>query len=103
MDYQLPTMKDIDRLLEGIIQSVRSNPNLKTDLSPREREQILQAASGLTSNEAENVFAKSLVETRTFDVNVILGEKEQIIRKSGILEILPGIGGVRGCRRGWIC
>ena len=86
VDYQLPTIKDIDRLLEGIIQSVRSNPNLKTDLTPAEREQILQAASGLTSNEAENVFAKSLVETRSFDVNIILGEKEQIIRKSGILE-----------------
>ncbi len=86
VDYQLPTMNDIDRLLEGIIQSVRANPQIKTDLTPLEREQILKAASGLTSNEAENVFAKSLVEKRGFDVDVILGEKEQIIRKSGILE-----------------
>jgi ATP-dependent 26S proteasome regulatory subunit len=86
VDYQLPTMGDIDRLLEGIIQSVRANPQIKTDLTPLEREQILKAASGLTSNEAENVFAKSLVEKRGFDVDVILGEKEQIIRKSGILE-----------------
>jgi ATP-dependent 26S proteasome regulatory subunit len=89
VDYQLPTMNDIDRLLEGIIQSVRSNPQIKTDLTPLEREQVLKAASGLTSNEAENVFARSLVEKRGFDIDVILGEKEQIIRKSGILEYYP--------------
>jgi ATPases of the AAA+ class len=86
IDYQLPTIADLDRLLEGIIQSVRSNPQIKTDLTPLEREQVLKAASGLTSNEAENVFARSLVEKRGFDIDVILGEKEQIIRKSGILE-----------------
>jgi SpoVK/Ycf46/Vps4 family AAA+-type ATPase len=39
--------------------------------------------------EAENVFAKSLVEKHAFDVDVILSEKEQIIRKSGILEYYP--------------
>ncbi len=86
VDYQLPTVADLDRLLEGIIQSVRGNANLKVDLTLEDREHILKAASGLTSNEAENVFAKSLVERRCFDVDVILGEKEQIIRKSGILE-----------------
>jgi hypothetical protein len=86
VDYQLPTLSDLDRLLEGIIQSVRANPQIKTDLTPLEREHVLKAAMGLTSNEAENVFAKSLVEKRGFDVDVILGEKEQIIRKSGILE-----------------
>lgn len=86
VDYQLPTTQDLDRLLEGIVQSVRGNPNLRIQMTGEEREQILKAASGLTSNEAENVFAKSLVERRGFDIDVILGEKEQIIRKSGILE-----------------
>ena len=89
VDYQLPTPQDIDRLLEGIIQSVRSNNQINVNLTPLEREQILKAASGLTSNEAENVFAKSLVEKRKFDIDVILSEKEQIIRKSGILEYYP--------------
>ncbi len=86
VDYQLPTLGDLDWLLEGIIQSVRSNPQIKTDMTPIEREHVLKAAMGLTSNEAENVFAKSLVEKRGFDIDVILSEKEQIIRKSGILE-----------------
>jgi ATP-dependent 26S proteasome regulatory subunit/intein/homing endonuclease len=86
VDYKLPTPAELDRLLEGVIQAVRGDTRLKTDLGPQEREQVLQAASGLTSIEAANVFAKSLVETKGFDVDVILGEKEQIIRKSGILE-----------------
>ncbi len=89
VDYHLPTLNDLDRLLEGVLQSVRSNPQIKTDLTPLEREQILKAASGLTSIEAENVFAKSIVEKRELDISVILSEKEQIIRKSGILEYFP--------------
>lgn len=107
VDYQLPTLGDLDRLLEGIVQSVRSNPQIRTDLTPLEREQILKAASGLTSNEAENVFAKSLVEKRGFDVDVILSEKEQIIRKSGILEYFPAseafanVGGM-DLLKGWM-
>jgi ATP-dependent 26S proteasome regulatory subunit len=86
VDYALPTLEDLDRLLEGIIQSVRANSQIKVDLAPDDRDRILHAALGLTANEAENVFAKSLVEKRQFDVDVILSEKEQIIRKSGTLE-----------------
>jgi ATP-dependent 26S proteasome regulatory subunit len=86
VDYALPTIQDLDRLLENIIQSVRHNTQIDTRLAQDEREHILEAALGLTANEAENVFARSLVEKRRFDVEVILTEKEQIIRKSGMLE-----------------
>ncbi len=86
VDYSLPGLDDLDRLLENIIQSVRNHPNIDTRLTPEEREHILEAALGLTATEAENVFARSLVEKRRFDVEVILTEKEQIIRKSGMLE-----------------
>lgn len=86
VDYPLPSQEDLDRLLENIIQSVRSNPQIDTRLTEDERENLLGAALGLTASEAENVFARSLVEKRRFDVDVILTEKEQIIRKSGILE-----------------
>lgn len=89
VDYGLPDHEDLDQLLEGIIQSVKENPQVDTVLSDIERDQVLKAAQGLTANEAENVFAKSLVEKHRFDVDVILSEKEQIIRKSGILEYYP--------------
>ena len=80
VDYGLPGREDLDQLLEGIIQSVKDNPQINTNLEELERDQVLKAAQGLTANEAENVFAKSLVEKHKFDVDVILSEKEQIIR-----------------------
>jgi ATP-dependent 26S proteasome regulatory subunit len=99
VDYALPSVGDLDQLLEGIIQSVKNNPQIDTVLDEDEREHLLEAALGLTANEAENVFARSLVEKRCFDVDVILSEKEQIIRKSGILEYYrkqEGFGDVGG-------
>jgi len=116
VDYTLPTVEELDRLLENIIQSVSHNQRagtsppatidnrqetpstgstpaasappamINTTLTEDERESLLEAALGLTANEAENVFARSLVERRKFDVDIILTEKEQIIRKSGMLE-----------------
>jgi ATP-dependent 26S proteasome regulatory subunit len=99
VDYPLPTNDDLDRLLENIIQSVKANPQIDTKLTDDERENLLGAALGLTANEAENVFARSLVEKRRFDVDVILTEKEQIIRKGGTLEyyrVAEGMGDVGG-------
>jgi ATP-dependent 26S proteasome regulatory subunit/intein/homing endonuclease len=107
VDYQLPSVDDLDQILEKIIQGVKDNPKVDVKLTQIDREQILKAASGLTSNEAENVFARSLVDKRKFDIDVILGEKEQIIRKSGILEYFPAseafsnVGGV-DLLKGWM-
>lgn len=89
VDFGLPSFDELGRLLDDIIRSVKDAPNVDTELTTEEREHVLKAAQGLTAMEAENVFAKSLVEKRTFDVDVILSEKEQIIRKSGILEYYP--------------
>jgi len=50
---------------------------------------LLQAALGLTLGEAENVFAKIIVKDERLsgdDVNEVFAEKQQIIRKSGLLE-----------------
>ncbi len=86
VDYGLPSLEDLGHLLDSIIELVKANPQVTTELTTQDREQVLSAAQGLTATEAENVFAKSLVEKRKFDVDVILSEKEQIIRKSAILE-----------------
>lgn len=89
VDYGLPDHDDLDVILERVVQAIKENPQIDANLSDLERDQVLKAAQGLTANEAENVFAKSLIEKHKFDVDVILSEKEQIIRKSGILEYYP--------------
>ncbi|MFO0872451.1 MAG: AAA family ATPase [Phycisphaerales bacterium] len=50
---------------------------------------LIRAASGLTLQEAENVFAKTLVNDGRLaaeDVSTVSSEKQQIVRKSGLLE-----------------
>ncbi len=89
LDYGLPSFEDLGKLLDDIVRSVHDTPGIDVNLSAEHREHVLKAAQGLTAMEAENVFAKSLVEKRAFDVDVVLSEKEQIIRKSGILEYYP--------------
>jgi hypothetical protein len=73
------------------------------DLNAGEEAALMQALSGLTQDEADNVLNKSLVNNRKLeanDVREILKEKRQIIRKDGILEYfeteatLTDIGGL---------
>ena len=89
VDYPLPDVEDIGRLLDHILADVKDNPNVRVDLSPAGREQLLKAALGLTLNEAENVFAKTLVSDGRLtedDISSVFAEKRQIIRKSGLLD-----------------
>lgn len=86
IDFALPTKKEIDQIVESILRSVNTPTDIDIFNDKEKREKVLEAALGLTSEEIENVFARSLVQKNQFDIDVILSEKEQIIRKSGVLE-----------------
>ncbi len=89
VEFGLPKIEDFDRLLDRIIDDVKDNPQLRINLNGEARERLLHAAAGLTLKEAENVFAKTLVlngKLDAGDIGIILSEKEQIIKKSGLLE-----------------
>ena len=89
LNFPLPTREDLRELLDTIVDEVRDMSNVVIDLDETARERILQAALGLTLNEAENVFAKIIVQDQRLsaeDVNEVFAEKQQIIRKSGVLE-----------------
>lgn len=89
VDFPLPDYKELEGLLNELITTVRKNPNVVVDLSPEAKEKIINAAMGLTRLESESAFAKAVVQNNRLgeeDIDVILTEKEQIIRKSGILE-----------------
>ncbi len=91
-DYALPGLDELNIALERVIGSVRRS--LKIELSDDERQAILRAAQGLTTGEAENAYARSLVLTRRLDVAVVVAEKEQIIRRSRILEYYNAVEGL---------
>ena len=89
LNYPLPAREDLSDLLDKIIEDVRQFKQVKIELDDAGRERLLQAALGLTLGEAENVFAKIIVKDERLsgdDVNEVFAEKQQIIRKSGLLE-----------------
>lgn len=86
LEYPLPTLAELGGALDRVLRSVRSRFDLPFSLDEEERERVLKAAQGLTTMEAENVFARSVVLTRRLDLQVIVAEKKQIIRRSRALE-----------------
>ncbi|MHB9132053.1 MAG: AAA family ATPase [Armatimonadota bacterium] len=95
IDYPLPTLQELDTHLNLVVDGVKNANRIDLSPTPTEREMILKAALGLTLNEAGNVFAKCAVERRKFDVDLIVSEKEQLIRKSGLLEYYHSSIGMR--------
>lgn len=89
VDYDLPGLEELALILEDLVGRVAGNTETHIDLAVPGREAIVKAALGLTADEAANVFAKALVLNSNLDdidISVVLSEKKQIIRKSGILE-----------------
>lgn len=89
LNFPLPFKDDLSALLDRIIEDVRQFRQVKIELDAPGRERLLQAALGLTLGEAENVFAKIIVKGERLsgdDVSEVFAEKQQIIRKSGLLD-----------------
>lgn len=86
VDFGLPDRSAIEATLDRVVQAVKDNPNVNTELTPESRELLVKSAQGLTLDEIESTFARSLVETKRLDVDAVLEEKKQIVRKSGLLE-----------------
>ena len=78
VDYELPSREELEIIVEKVAQSVPDSVKLAVREDPSLREGVIEAALGLTAEEAESVFAKSLVKTRDFDIDTILAEKKGI-------------------------
>ena len=89
LNFPAPGRDELAALLQDILADVQKVRQVKIDLDDAGRERLLQAALGLTLGEAENVFAKIIVTgdgLEADDVQAVFAEKQQIIRKSGLLE-----------------
>jgi hypothetical protein len=89
LSFPLPDRAELGDLLDRIVDDVKQFRQVVIDLDAAARDRLLSAALGLTLNEAENVFAKIIVKDERLggdDVNEVFAEKQQIIRKSGLLE-----------------
>lgn len=90
VECPLPTQEEFDRLIDQF--AARYGHQAVFDLDPRTRETMTRALLGLTQTEAENILARALVQDRRLDerdLPLIIREKEQIVKKSGVLEFHP--------------
>ncbi len=89
LNFPQPSRDELTSLLDTIVREVRENHVVQVDLDAAARERLVQAALGLTLGEAENVFARLLIKDQRLSadqVNEVFAQKQQIIRKSGLLE-----------------
>jgi AAA+ superfamily predicted ATPase len=95
IEFALPGKEALRHVLHGVMESAGIG-SMELD----HREKVIDAASGLTTIEAENAFALSFVQTRTIEPSVVAREKSQAVKKNGLLEIidaketLDSIGGL---------
>lgn len=89
LDFPLPGPEEIEKKLEEVLGAVKGNAAIDANPPADLRELIVKSGQGLTLDEIESAFARSLVEKKALDVGLILEEKKQIVRKSGLLEYYP--------------
>lgn len=105
MDFQLPNMTELNQVLTSQLELIR-NRRITTET----REKLLKAALGLTRDEAEKVYRKAHVTAGRLteeEVDIVLSEKKQLIRRNGILEYIEedetidSVGGLEELKR-WL-
>jgi SpoVK/Ycf46/Vps4 family AAA+-type ATPase len=103
VDFQLPTADEIETHLTAMIESAQRN-SVSVALDKRQRARLVRACMGLTANEANQAVAKAIIQAKgRLDedaITAVTAEKQQIIRKSGLLEFyasadrLTDVGGL---------
>lgn len=87
-EFPLP---NVDEMLDMLDRIIRENGLDNRRLSYVDKEKLAKSALGLTAQEAENAFSRAIVANRGLDGNairVIFDEKNQVIKKTGILEFI---------------
>lgn len=83
IDLELPGKPELATVLDRIVAAGGvSEPTAET------REAALQNALGLTTTEAENAYALSIVETQGISPAVIAREKARTLKKNGLVEVV---------------
>src|SRR5271157_3394343 len=90
VDVPLPKLEEVERLLNHVISREKNRESLHQSLTDEIRDQFLKAGSGLTSQQVMQAFRKTLSGKQVLnpeDIEVLMEEKRQIVRKSGLLEL----------------
>lgn len=92
INWPLPDREEIAGILDGTLANMPDEVR-ETALADGTREAAIDAAVGLTGEEAQACYAKSLVQTRKIDAAAVAQEKKRLVSKIDGLEWfdpLPG-------------
>jgi hypothetical protein len=110
IDVPLPDRADLMKLLRDIARVVTRNKRARVELTGPQAESLVSAVHGLTLVEAENAFARAIARDDKLDgddLKLLLDEKSQVVRKSGVLEYfatdqsLKDVGGLQNLKH-WL-
>jgi SpoVK/Ycf46/Vps4 family AAA+-type ATPase len=96
-------LPDTDEL-QDVLRQLSKTSGVRMNLTPLGQEKLVQAAIGLTTSQAQRVFAKAIVRDGVLDdtdIALVTEEKKQIIRESEALEFfsvtenLDAVGGLK--------
>jgi SpoVK/Ycf46/Vps4 family AAA+-type ATPase len=105
IDFAMPSMGELNQVL-----TQQLDLNKTRRITTETREKLLKAALGLTRDEAEKVYRKAQVTAGRLteeEVDIVLSEKKQLIRRNGILEYIEedetidSVGGLEELKR-WL-
>ena len=105
IEVDLPDRETIEVIADSVVREYQSYC-LESNITPK----LLESALGLTVMEARLAFAKAIIQNRKLteeEIPLIIAEKEQIIKKSGLLEYfhpkeyLTNVGGLDNLKE-WI-
>ncbi len=97
LQWHLPSREQLKEALMVVANSVGET------VTPENESACLDAAAGLTLQEAENSFALALVECGNLDPRRVEQEKMRLVKNSGFLEVWPAVnpetvGGLDGLK-----
>jgi ATP-dependent 26S proteasome regulatory subunit len=90
VDFELPNTDRLSLTLDDILARMTEKGEVEISLDKRQRGQLIRACLGLTENEATDALAKAIIQAggrlTGEAIEAVIAEKQQIIRKSGLLE-----------------
>ena len=107
IDFDLPTEEEVRKLLDNLTDGFSSE---QVTLDENEKQKLVKAALGLTMQEAENAFCRAIVSLKGLHkgaLEIIHDEKNQVVKKTGVLEFvnsnlgIDDIGGLENLKN-WL-
>ena len=99
LDFPLPDVSELEKALQTLIKT----PGIKLEITDSDRKELVRAALGLTTSQAQRVFARAIVNDGRLsveDIALVIEEKRNIIKEARALEFctvnesLANVGGL---------